>query len=125
MVTDIDIARLVYGNHIVYNERNRLIASSQERLDESLESGYVGWDNIGRNDLPSFCILLPYYTISMKDAWGLVEVAIRDDYEFRLTARNDEYVAEFKMNDDWLCRTSKSGSMAICKAFILFKEKLS
>lgn len=68
---DAAVARAKYGDDLVVDLEHGLIATSEDRLRESLGSGWIGWDCGPNGEAPSFCMELPKYSMHIGDAWDL------------------------------------------------------
>jgi len=68
---DLAVEELRQGCSLVLDKERRLIATSVDRLRQTIESGWIGWE--GSKDTPAvFCLELPKYSTDMVAAFTLV-----------------------------------------------------
>jgi len=72
---DAAVAKARYSEiELVIDLEHGLIATSETRLCESLESGWIGWESILKGEAESFCLKLLKYSTDITEAWELMEL---------------------------------------------------
>lgn len=67
------VAKTIHGKNLVFDDKTGLMATSLIKLQESLDSGWIGTDGGSLFEPISFCNEIPNYSTNIKDAWRLAE----------------------------------------------------
>lgn len=124
---DLMVAKMLWGLELVLytKDRERLIATSVNRLEESLDSGWIGYDSRSINDPESFCIELPEYSTRLGKASILLDEMTKNGHisiigtSEKWTVRFSEFTGRNNLEDCISCNTLP---LAICKSFLQFKN---
>lgn len=124
-----EIAKIIYGKDIVIDDEHGLIASSKERLLESLRIGRGGIEttNDKTSPKPTFCLEIPDYCGNIKSAIFLLnliakkcDVSIFNNYGSISGMLG--WSVNIKKNNEYKTFKDENIGKAICLAFIEFSK---
>lgn len=107
---------------LVVDFKHMLFASGEDRLQESLDSGGVGVDNIVMGEAESFCLKLPEFSTDIAAAWRLAE-QLAIDYEFYIVNYKTERIRGWCANyrryqQEWNSIDADTAPLAITRAYL-------
>lgn len=113
---NIAISKIIFFDYYLYFEQiddeTILASNSLDKLSE--------WVNGDMSlSVESFCFQVPHYSISVRDAWRLID-RISDKVQVYIYNHGTEWVAKLDMYDRYIQVKEKEVSMAISKAFLLY-----
>jgi hypothetical protein len=129
---DKEVARILYDDILVFDDKLRLMSTSQNRLKDSISSGWIGMDNTIVGEPVSFCLELPRYSCSIENAWLLVNKIIKksdfylDNYcKDRISNETMSWRANYKkLGEMWVSVEAETAPMAICLMFLRYHNRL-
>jgi hypothetical protein len=118
------IAKALHGDTLVFHDD--LMATSREKLDECLRSGWFGWDNILVGEsAESFCVKLPDYSGKIQYAWFLAKKIAEKTNKFYISnfCKKNKWDAHYEdSNGQWVEIEAETAPEAICLLFLELKE---
>jgi len=117
---DAAVAKARYSEiELVIDLEHGLIATSETRLCESLESGWIGWKSTLNGEVESFCLKLLKYSTDITEAWELVDGAgIQHAPSIYRIAR---WYCNFMVDGEQIESWATTAPLAIIRAFLKAK----